>query len=392
MTTVVPGSDGAIRMDANGEAGAVAVAVASSSSSSQVVFDTGGGTAFSATGGNFTFSASGAVAGGTVTAVTETVAGAVSFSVSGVSIGLVDLGGHFSYSGDDGMAALFAGDDVLTGTALNDVINGYAGNNTISGGGGADVLLAGNGNNHIWGAAAGAPQGTADGADVIVFGNGTNYVNGNAGSDVITGGNGANRAYGGAGDDVIALGNGNNQVNGNTGNDVIHVGTGNNVVRGGQGNDVIVAGNGLSSGNNVLMGDAGDDVIVGGGGYDLMTGGTGADLFHVGGAASHAVSIGGQAYLDEITDFAIGTDRLAMDGFAVDRIVSGTAANATAAHEYAVSLLGQANDPHAVAAIGVGTDTLLFFRGSDAASAIDGVVRLDGVTHSDTLTVANLFG
>ena len=395
MAVLKGGSDQPVLMDQVGAASADAVAAANAVavSSSQVVVSGSGGSTVSASGTGLTFSG-GTATGGTISMISESSGGASVFTLTELHVGYTELAQHVSAGGDDALVALFAGDDTLTGTAFNDVLNGYAGNNVIEGRGGADVLLAGDGNNHVWGNAARAGQGSDDGADVIVVGNGTNYVNGNAGADVIVAGNGANRVYGGAGDDVVTLGNGNNQVNGNVGNDVIRVGNGDNVVRGGQGDDVIVAGSALSSGNNVLMGDLGDDVLRGGGGYDLMTGGAGADIFHVGAGTSHANSNAGQTYDDEITDFTLGTDRLAMDGFTVDRVLTASqpVANTTVAYAYATSLLAQAADPHAVAAVAVGGDTYLFFHGSETSSAVDQVVRLDGIARPDTLTVENLFG
>jgi Ca2+-binding RTX toxin-like protein len=394
MAVLTGGSGDAIRMDHFGsaEAEAFASATAVSGSSSQAVFSVGG-SAISLSGSGFTYDG-GMVTSGTVTAISATTNGQTMFTLSGFQFSYSDYASHASTGGDDALAAMFAGDDTLIGTAFNDVLNGYAGNNVIQGRGGADVLLAGDGNNHVWGNAANAAQGSDDGADVIVVGNGTNYVNGNAGADVIVAGNGANRVYGGSGDDVITLGNGNNQVNGNTGNDVILVGTGDNVVRGGQGNDVITVALGSHAGNNILSGDVGDDVIHGGGGYDLMTGGAGTDVFHIGGGTSHATTVGGQVYDDEITDFTIGTDKLVVDGYTVDRVLAASqpVANTTVAYAYASSVLGQSGDPHAVAAVAVGTDTYLFFHGSDASSAVDQVVRLDGIAHPDTLTVTSLFG
>jgi Ca2+-binding RTX toxin-like protein len=77
------------------------------------------------------------------------------------------------------------------------------------------------------------------------------------------------------------------------GNDVGVLGTGNDLLAGGAGHDRLSAG-------------AGDDTLLGGVGNDTLTGGPGKDLF---------VILPDEAAQDEITDFEIGVDTLALPGF-----------------------------------------------------------------------------
>lgn len=283
-------------------------------------------------------------------------------------------------------------DDRLRGGDGNDTLDGDAGNNTLEGGAGGDAIRAGDGNNHIYGNAAATTQGTADGADAISVGAGSNYINGNAGNDTVTAGaagsTGSNRIQGGGGDDALAvIGAGANSVNGNLGADTISAGgaTG-NLLRGGQGNDSLTAG----AGQDVLMGDLGADTLVAGTGANhltVMTGGADADVFRF--AAGTATlpdpaTTGGSQFYQEVTDFAPGTDRLAL---AItpgpgDLLVNSDGArftDAVAARSYAQQLLDGHAGTNDVAAVQVGGDTLLFYNDAGGAS-VDALVKLDGVS------------
>ena len=281
----------------------------------------------------------------------------------------------------------------LQGMGGDDTMTAGSGANYLLGGSGNDHLVAGDGNNHIYGNGPTAPQGTTDGADTIVAGAGSNYINGNAGDDVITVGRdgslGSNRVQGGQGNDqIIVNGAGANGANGNIGNDVVdaHAATGNNLLRGGQGDDRITAGHG----HDVLSGDLGDDTLVAGlgaGHITVMTGGGGADLFDFSAAGSALiVSLAGGHYYQEITDFAHGTDQIALP-FAVSAILSGAATTADTASAEAQQLFATHGAMPAVAALQVGADTYLFFEHSGSAT-LDSAIKLDGVS-ATTLAVGD---
>ncbi|WP_019832097.1 glycosyl hydrolase [Sphingomonas sp. PR090111-T3T-6A] len=278
-----------------------------------------------------------------------------------------------------------AEDFFLQGTDADDTVTVGSGSSYLLGGGGNDHLVAGDGNNHIYGNAPTAPQGTVDGADTITVGAGSNYINGNAGNDVITvgldGSTGSNRVQGGQGNDQIVLnGAGANSANGNLGNDVIdaHAATGNNLLRGGQGNDQILAGHG----HDMLSGDLGDDTLVAGLGADhvtIMTGGDGADLFDFSALGSATIAtVAGGHYYQEITDFAHGTDHIALP-FAVSDVSHGTASTANAAGAEALQLLAAHGATPGIAAVQVGSDTYLFYEQA-GSTALDGAIKLDGVS------------
>ncbi|WP_375328120.1 Calx-beta domain-containing protein [Microcystis sp. BLCC-F210] len=88
-----------------------------------------------------------------------------------------------------------------------------------------------------------------------------------------------------------------NVLNGEGGNDTLNGGAGIDTLNGGAGNDIL---NG-QDGNDTLNGGTENDTLNGGAGLDNLTGGTGADTF---------IFQFGQSYVDRITDFAIGTDKI----------------------------------------------------------------------------------
>jgi Ca2+-binding RTX toxin-like protein len=65
--------------------------------------------------------------------------------------------------------------------------------------------------------------------------------------------------------------------------------------------DILIGG----TGNDILSGGAGDDSLKGGEGNDVLNGGTGADVFFFTTALSSNV--------DQITDFSVSDDKLALD-------------------------------------------------------------------------------
>ena len=265
-----------------------------------------------------------------------------------------------------------AGDDQLDGGSGSDWLDGGDGNDRIlgspgvgpagssgesdvySGGAGSDTIGGGAGNEHIYGNAATSMAGALDGADSLSGGDGNDYIQGNAGADTIDGGAGNDRLYGGADNDVIAGGAGADWLQGNKGADSLSGGTGDDLIHGGADNDTLTGGAGIDQ----MSGDAGNDRFVfGAGDSDFASGST---VFTT----------------DHIADFGNGGDLIQLP-FHVAAVLDGAATSAAGAYASAVALLaGHALD---VAAITVGTDTMLFYQSGGIASGPDSAITLDNV-------------
>lgn len=114
---------------------------------------------------------------------------------------------NFVRDGDlDGLnAALWGGDDTITGGASDDTIYGLsgadtiigdAGNDTLMGGAGRDTVQGGNGNDYVLGGL---------GHDRLSGNAGNDRLSGGAGDDRLTGGSGIDNQQGGAGADTFAF-------------------------------------------------------------------------------------------------------------------------------------------------------------------------------------------
>ncbi|BBK31386.1 V8-like Glu-specific endopeptidase [Stella humosa] len=179
-----------------------------------------------------------------------------------------------------------------------------------------------------------ATNDATQGADWIEGGGGGDLWNGLGGADTILGVGGADTIHGGQGDD---------ELNGNLGDDLVHGDLGADFVRGGQGDDTVFgdAGSDWHVNGNIgfdsVLGGAGDDHVFGGQGDDTLDGGSGADTLSgdrgndrlTGGeGADHFVYRSGGGF-DTITDFAFGSDRVALELDAdgrIDGVFVGSAA------------------------------------------------------------------
>ncbi|MEO7691397.1 MAG: hypothetical protein ABIS51_19090 [Sphingomonas sp.] len=176
----------------------------------------------------------------------------------------------------------------LTGNAYSHDIQGNAGVNVLTGGSGNDILDGGTGADQMQGGAGSDSYIVDDGADTVFEANSsgvdydtvTAYV-----SWTLAAGQEVERLRAGPGTDPINL-TGNEFAQKVQGND------GANILLGGGGNDVIIAA-------------GGDDTLKGGTGLDKLTGGLGADTF--------VFEHGGQ--MDQIVDFAVGTDKADLTAF-----------------------------------------------------------------------------
>jgi len=239
-----------------------------------------------------------------------------------------------------------AAGNYLIGWNGNDTLEGRGGNDALDGGDGADRLDGGAGDDLLVG---GSPFDN-DGADYLVGGDGNDTLDGDsarfadldASVETLDGGLGDDYYVVDNPNDVLidtggvdtvearnmgwtladgfenlivnndesegmATGIGNGLANemwlrwgggrleGLAGNDTLHAGVLDSTLLGGDGHDLLMG----SSYRSVLEGGAGNDTLAGGGGRS--TGGTGADHF-------------APRELDQITDFASGTDRVRLDG------------------------------------------------------------------------------
>ncbi len=260
-----------------------------------------------------------------------------------------------------------AGDDSLSGGDGADMISAGDGDDTVDGGLGFDTLDGGAGEDLVDYAFSPYAGDFDLVAETGVFGSGVeplrgfehligtqaaNRVDGSATANLLDGQAGDDALYGAGGDDTLRAGDGVDSLYGGAGDDVLTGGTGRDLFDGGPGNDTLdldytdiaVAvdlaadsiqfetgfvetlrgvenaigtrgGDTLSgdAGANSLSGVAGDDRLSGGAGDDTLTGGIGADTLWGGdGDDRFDFSIGDGE--DQIEDFAIGDDRIRVDG------------------------------------------------------------------------------
>ena len=204
------------------------------------------------------------------------------------------------------------GDANLTGNTLNNVLTGNMGRNVLDGGTGNDKLDGGLGADSLVGGA---------GDDALIGGMGNDTMRGGAGVDLadfaaagvdLSVDLSTGRARGEGADWLFEVEN----INAGEGDDNLGGSAPANALNGGAGDDS-------------LCGWAGNDTLAGcfygknGGRYerDTLAGGAGDDLFELGWAGGRFYDDGdaknsGRADYALITDFAVGRDRLQLDGSA----------------------------------------------------------------------------
>jgi Ca2+-binding RTX toxin-like protein len=211
-----------------------------------------------------------------------------------------------------------SGNDTLVGTDGEDTINGFGGDDALRGNEGADSLNGGDGNDTL---DAFNGQTSPRGVDVI------DTLDGGLGNDTYLYWQGGAVVQDAGGVDQILLnidgeyvlptgienlfitGASNDNV-GITGNDLGNIIVASNEV------DRISAGGGSDSvdggiGRDTIDGGAGDDTLYGGtegtiNEQDFLTGGAGADHF--------VMARPGGEFVDQITDFVSGSDKIRLDG------------------------------------------------------------------------------
>ncbi|MGO4574219.1 calcium-binding protein [Microvirga sp. 2TAF3] len=300
-------------------------------------------------GNGFTYSASGAPSGGTLTGFSLIRNGIALVTITELAPLLTLPQAEFLRLGGSPGALLrylLASDDVAIGGAGNQVILSEGGNDTLDGGEGADYISAGDGDDLV---ISKLGQGPTDGAiEVLSGGAGIDHLiidrsdqvlalmfdlmakdtttmldgtrlsgfekmefRSGSGNDVLAGGELA---------DIISAGAGSDRISGRGDNDTLSGGDGADHIDGGSGNDLIAGGSGADhidgeSGNDLIAGDEGVDILEGGTGDDTIDGGAQADnLF--GGDGNDILTGGlGADYLeggsgDDLLDGGTGPDVL----------------------------------------------------------------------------------
>jgi Ca2+-binding RTX toxin-like protein len=183
-----------------------------------------------------------------------------------------------------------AGQNYVVGDDAAQFISLGVEDDTLAGGGGADSVGSGWGEDIVYG---------NQGADLVFGGGGMDTVYGGQDADTVRGDNDNDWVYGNKGDDTLLGGNGDDRLYGGQDNDIVYGNAGNDSIAGNLGNDTLYGG----QGNDLISGGNGADLIAGNKGDDTLSGGAGADTF--------VFEFGGGN--DQVADFQIGTDTLALE-------------------------------------------------------------------------------
>src|SRR5215813_2777599 len=228
--------------------------------STHLSFNNLAGTTTEFFGTGFTYNASG-LAGGTLNHIRVSAGINLVFDVAGFSMAVATARTFFnSGHSQDFLAALFAGNDSLSGSPLGDHLSGFNGNDTIDGLGGNDTLLGG------------------VGFDSLIGGSGDDSMDGGAGNDSY----GVDSAADKVAESGVGAAGGTDTVFSSAATFTLGANIENLTLVEGAG-DIDGTGNGLAnvltgnSGKNHLSGGSGNDTLDGGDGNDSLDGGTGAD-------------------------------------------------------------------------------------------------------------------
>jgi Ca2+-binding RTX toxin-like protein len=145
----------------------------------------------------------------------------------------------------------------------------------------------------------------------------------------------------------------------------VTLGSGGGLAAGAHSGNLIVTG---GTGINTITAGSGNSTITGGGGADVLTGGSGADQF-----VFNVTSDSTVAAKDSINNFVHGTDHIDTLAIAGITAVQGLISGATQI------------DPHSIAWIQSGADTLVYFNNTSAAenqAAADMAVTLKSIMAS----------
>ena len=155
------------------------------------------------------------------------------------------------------------------------------------------------------------------GNDEIKGNSARNLLHGGLGDDIASGGAGNDTLRGEGGNDSLSGNDGSDRLAGDAGNDTIYGGSGNDTAWGGENNDIIKG----EWGDDSLFGNSGDDFLQGGDGKDTLNGGYGNDILDGGNGKDRLIGGAGRDIFaftnsnqvgDEIVDFAVQDDMLAI--------------------------------------------------------------------------------
>jgi uncharacterized delta-60 repeat protein len=284
-------------------------------------------------------------------------------------------GGPDTLTGTSAADLIFGGDgdDLISGLDGADCLLGGAGNDSLLGGSGDDRLEGGSGNDSLVGdlgfdwLRGGLGNDTLDGGlhddqldggpdvDTILGGPGYDIVRvrlDEAAYDSVNGGDntdsflsdtaapvvlaGFNAAIGGMegwignGQPIFGTESNDNftflitasyslsmsgvpYIDGRGGDDILYGTNGVDVLRGGEGNDTLLGLGGVDT----LFGDAGNDSLNGGDGVDHLYGGDGVDTITTGAGRDIVYFVGDLASLDTLTDFALYSDSINLQAYAM---------------------------------------------------------------------------
>jgi Ca2+-binding RTX toxin-like protein len=220
------------------------------------------------TGTDFTFdSVTGRPTGGTITGIRGVIGNTTVYSVTGISLSVVDFLAYAEAEDTDGfLADIFSGNDSLRGSNQHgDYIISYDGDDTISGGAGDDEMEGGLGNDlYIADSFYDFAYENDGGGNDTVQSSSDYLLDPNVETLILTGGA---KIFGVGNDlDNLLVGHGGaNLLDGDDGNDSIVAGGGNDLLFGWTGDDTIDGG----AGNDTILGEEGTDSLRGAAGKDL---------------------------------------------------------------------------------------------------------------------------
>ena len=320
---------------------------------------------------------------------TENPAGTVQIDLTGNDLGQTITGnaGLNILRGNGGNDTLIGlgGDDYLLGGTGTDTLTGGLGNDTYYIEDSSDTIVenAGEGNDRVATLIGFTIPNAAsieilevtnststydvdlsgNGVGQLIAGNmGMNVIRGFDGNDVLAGYAGNDTLEGGAGDDILIGGTGNDTMNGGTGSDKYYVEDAGDVLIEpvAPGDDVVAAGvsytlaegvdierlEPITFGSTAALNFTGNEFgtyVIGNNGANVLNGGFGADVLEgLGGADSFAfTTTPGGANVDQINDFAPGTDKILLE----NAVFTGLAAGALGANAFVTgSAAGDADD------------------------------------------------
>jgi Ca2+-binding RTX toxin-like protein len=218
-------------------------------------------------GVGFTYSG-GALSGGTINTITSYAAGGFDFQIDGLAMSAATLNAYHLADDSEGfVAAVFAGNDTITGSNVDDYVLAFAGNDTVIGNQGDDYLDGGAGSDTLNGGKGDDIYFIDSLTDVIqeTGGDSDDFVWATVDVDLNL------AAFNGI-ENVAQYGEANLSITGDTGWNYLSGNSGDNTILG-------------KTGNDEILGRAGNDILDGGAGADQMKGGHDDDTYYVDNAA-----------------------------------------------------------------------------------------------------------